>query len=84
MPCKQLVKIDELYRARYGMSMVENLKRIREQGMHEFLESQSEQYRCTSWGDIISVHDGKCCACGYRADKPKGPNPKLRWVPNRR
>jgi rubrerythrin len=84
MPCKQLSKLDELYRARYGMSMIENLKMIRDKGMDEFLKSQAEKYRCASCGDIISVHDGKCYACGYQAEKPKGFNPKLRWVPNRK
>lgn len=84
MPCKQLVKLNKLYRARYGMSMIENLKMIRDKGMGEFLKSQSYKYRCPSCGDIISVHDGKCYACGYQADKPKGFIPKRRWVPNRK
>ncbi len=77
-------KLDELYSARYGMSMVENQKMIKEKGMGEFLKSQAEKYRCPSCGDIVSVHDGKCYVCGYQADKPKGSNPKLRWVPNRK
>jgi hypothetical protein len=37
MPCKELAKIDEIYKARYGMSMVENQKAIREKGMDVFL-----------------------------------------------
>jgi len=84
MPCKQLSKLDELYRARYRMGMIENLKMIREKGIDEFLKSQSEEYRCVSCGDIISVHNGKCYACGYQAEKPKGSTHKLRWVPNRK
>jgi hypothetical protein len=84
MPCKQLAKLDAYYRARYGMSMVENQKMMQEKGMIEFLKSQAEKYRCPSCDDIISVHDGKCYACGYQADKPKGSNPKRRWVPNRK
>ena len=84
MPCKELAKIDELYRARYGMSMVENQEMVQEEGMDVFLRSQAEKYRCPSCGDVISVHDGKCYACGYKADKPKGANPKKQWVPNRK
>jgi hypothetical protein len=84
MPCKQLAKLDELYSARYGMSMVENQNMMRENGMLGFLQSQAEKYRCPSCGDIISVHDRKCYACEYQADKPKGYNPKLRWIPNRK
>lgn len=82
MPCDNLTKIDGYYRARYGMSMVENQKMIQGKGMMEFLESQSEKYRCASCGDVVSVHDGKCYACGYQSGKPKGSNPDLRWVPN--
>ena len=84
MPCKQLAKLDELYRARYGMSMVENQKMMQQKGIDEFLRSQAEKYRCPGCGDVVSVHDGKCYACGYQADKPKGSNPKLRWIPNRK
>lgn len=84
MPCKQLAKIDEHYRARYGMNMVENQLMIKEKGMDAFLTSQAEKYRCPSCGDLISVHDGKCYACGYQGEKPKGSNPKKRWVPNQK
>jgi len=64
--------------------MVENLRMMREKGIGEFLESQAEKYRCQSCSDVISVHDGKCYACGYKAEKPKGSNTKQRWVPNRK
>ena len=84
MPCNKLSKLDEYYKARYGMSMIENLKTIREKGVDEFLKSQSEKYRCPNCGDIISVHDGKCYVCSYQAAKLKGSNPKHRWVPNRK
>jgi hypothetical protein len=84
MPCKALANIDAYYSARYGMSMIENQRMIQEEGMDVFLKRQAEKYRCPSCRDIISVHDGKCYACGYQADKPKGPNPKQRWVPNRK
>lgn len=84
MPCKSLAKIDEHYRARYGMSMVENLKTIREQGMENFLKNQAEKYRCPKCGDVVSVHDGKCYACGFQGEKPKGHYVKKRWVPNRK
>jgi hypothetical protein len=82
MPCMKLAKLDELYRARYGMSMVENQKVMREEGMDVFLKGQAEKYVCPSCGDVVSVHDGKCYACGFQAEKPKGSNPRLRWVPN--
>jgi hypothetical protein len=81
MPCENLERIDLLYSARYGMSMVENQKMIKEKGMDEFLKSQAEKYKCPSCGDVVSVHDGKCYACGFQSEKIKGPNPKYRWTP---
>jgi len=50
MPCKRLAKLDGHYRARYGMSMIENLKTMRERGIDEFLASQAEEYRCPGCG----------------------------------
>jgi hypothetical protein len=84
MPCAHLAKLDAHYSARYDMSMVENLKDIKAKGMDEFLKTQTEKYRCPSCGDVVSVHDGKCYKCGYQGPKPKGSNPKVRWVPNRK
>jgi rubrerythrin len=65
MPCKNLGHLDNRYRERYGMSMVESLKIIKANGMDEFLKSQEETHRCPSCGDVICVHDGKCYSCGY-------------------
>jgi rubrerythrin len=65
MPCKNLTHLDNRYRERYGMSMVENLKMLKAKGMDEFLKKQEEKYRCPNCGDVVCVHDGKCCNCGY-------------------
>jgi hypothetical protein len=65
MPCEKLEHLDKRYRTRYGMSMVDNLKELKAQGMDEFLKSQREKYRCPGCGDVISVHDGKCYSCGF-------------------
>ena len=65
MPCEKLAHLDNRYRERYGMSMVENLKMLKAKGMNEFLKNQEEQHRCPNCGDIVCVHDGKCYSCGY-------------------
>ena len=88
MPCRKLSHIDEHYRLRYDMSMLENQKMIKEKGMEKFLKSQAEKYRCPSCGDLVSVHDGKCYACGYQGQKPdkkvgKDQWDKARWIPDR-
>ncbi len=65
MPCENLDRLDRRYRKRYDMSMVENLKEIRDKGINEFLKTQEEKYGCPQCGDVISVHDKKCYVCGY-------------------
>jgi len=45
--------------------LVENLEEIGEKGMKKFLEHEEEKYECQSCRDVVSVHDGKCYACGY-------------------
>jgi rubrerythrin len=65
MPCKNLTHLDNRYRERYGMSMVENLKALKAKGIDEFLKKQQEKYRCPNCGDVVCVHDGKCYNCGY-------------------
>jgi len=89
MPCEQLAKIDQYYQTRYGMSMVENQKMIREKGTAAFLKHQAEKYMCPSCGDVVSVHDGKCYACGYQGENPmkrisKSRLNQSRWEPNRK
>jgi len=62
-PCKQLQKIDDKYRQRFDMSMIDNLEYIRENGMKKFLQKQEEKYKCPNCGGVICVHIGKCYSC---------------------
>lgn len=63
-PCKRLNKLDERYRSKYNMSMVENLEYIRDNGMDDFLESEDKRWTCTDCGGTICVHKGYCDSCG--------------------
>ena len=89
MPCRRLAHLDEHYRHSYAMSMVENQKEIKTKGIDSFLRSQAEKYRCPNCGDVVSVHDGKCYACGYQGQKPiekvgKAQWDKVRWIPDKK
>jgi hypothetical protein len=64
-PCDRIKTLDKRYRTRYGMSMVENLKEIKEKGMEKFLKKQREKYKCSECGDVVSVHNGMCYSCGF-------------------
>jgi ribosomal protein S27AE len=45
--------------------MVENLKTINAKGMNGFLADPTENYRCPTCGDVVSVHYGTRYSCGY-------------------
>jgi len=64
MPCPDLVRVDRLYRTRYGMSMVANLEFLRAKGMTAFLRRQRKEHACPACGDVVCVHNGVCFACG--------------------
>lgn len=62
-PCENLKKLDKKYRARYDMSMIDNLKFIKERGMDEFLKQQKKRYKCPKCGGTICVHTKICYDC---------------------
>lgn len=62
-PCESLKKLDQRYRTRYDMSMIENIKEIKSKGLDEFLKNQREKYRCPNCGGVVSVHNKRCYDC---------------------
>lgn len=56
-PCDRLKHLDNRYRTRYGMSEIENLEYIRENGMEKFLEKEHERW--VSDKGVLCVHDKK-------------------------
>ena len=62
-PCKQLQKLDDKYRKRFNMSMIENLEYIRDNSMKDFLKQQEKKYRCPECGGFICVHTTFCYSC---------------------
>jgi hypothetical protein len=62
-PCAKLKAIDGRYKARYRMSMIENLEFIRDHGIAEFLSKQSDLWKCNNCGHLICCHNGICYNC---------------------
>lgn len=62
-PCKRLKVLDERYRTKYHMSMIENLNYIKEFGMEEFLKKERNKWRCIKCGATICCHNGLCLNC---------------------
>ena len=75
-PCSRLKDLDKRYCARYHMSMIENLKFIKEHGIESFLEKEEAKWRCSECGEVICCHNGLCLNCGL--DKLRQ-NKKYRW-----
>ena len=64
LPCALLLRLDKRYRARYGMSMVENLKVIRDVGLEAFVARERSRWKCPECGGVICVHKTACLYCG--------------------
>ena len=64
-PYEQLQKLDRGYRKKYGMSMIENLGFIRNNGIDAFIAQQEAKYKCPRCGGVICVHRKKCYDCNY-------------------
>ena len=62
-PCQNLKRMDRKYTDRYGMSFVENLLYIKENGLNRFIQKQNKKYRCIQCGDTVCIHNKKCYTC---------------------
>lgn len=65
-PCHKINHIDNRYRTRYGMSMIENLIYIKQFGIQKFIKREKEKWTCPKCGEIICVHKENCIYCGYK------------------
>lgn len=63
-PCKRIKTLDARYRKNYGMSMIENLIFIKENGMDAFLDLERERRTCRSCGNLLCIHRKECMICG--------------------
>lgn len=63
-PCARLKQLDKRYRKKYSMSMIENLKNIKESGLDRFMDIENTRWVCSQCGNQICVHNRKCYSCG--------------------
>lgn len=63
-PCDNLNRLDNRYRTRYNMSMIENLGNIKKFGIRKFLKNETVRWACPECKDTICVHNKKCYGCG--------------------
>ncbi|MFW9821313.1 MAG: DUF3795 domain-containing protein [Candidatus Thorarchaeota archaeon] len=65
-PCQNLQKIDSQYRERWSVNMIENLRRIKELGVKQWIKEQRKLYTCPRCEGEICIHDTECYDCGYK------------------
>jgi hypothetical protein len=65
-PCDNLKHLDERYRTKYNMSMVNNLENIKISGIRTFLTTEKEKWTCPECGGTICVHTDYCYICGKK------------------
>ncbi|MFI5222263.1 MAG: DUF3795 domain-containing protein [Bacteroidia bacterium] len=56
-PCDKLERLDKRYRAKYGMSEIENLIFIRDNGINAFMKSERSKWQSAK--GTLCVHDKK-------------------------
>ena len=76
-PCRQLKNLDKRYRTFYHISMIENLKFVKKNGIERFLKEEVEKWHCPECGGVICCHNGICYTCGL--EKLKQKKRKYRW-----
>ena len=69
-PCARVRQLDRRYRAKYGMSMIENLQRIGDVGIDEFVASEMLRWACPECGSLLCVHRPECLNCGHVWNPP--------------
>jgi len=65
-PCDRLNHLDERYRTKYGMSMIDNLVHIKKLGIRHFIRSEKEKWACPECRQLICVHKPQCFFCGHK------------------
>ena len=64
LPCPRLKRLDQRYRTNYGLSLLENLRTIREQGVEALVESERARWVCPECGGVRCMHTPECIYCG--------------------
>lgn len=63
-PCDNLKHLDRRYRTRYAVSTVENLEKIRDSGIREFVREEKARWTCGECGGTVCMHKQACVSCG--------------------
>jgi len=63
-PCAIIKRLDESYRQRYEVSLIDNALRLKAVGAKRYMREDREKWSCNECGGVISLHDRICSECG--------------------
>lgn len=66
-PCIGVRRMDERFKERFGVGIIENQKNIQQHGIDVFLQSEKEKWTCSVCGGMISAQYKCCIECGTKA-----------------
>lgn len=61
--CESLKRLDKRYKNKYHLSMIDNLKYIKENGIKQFMNKENHKWRCKKCNELICCHNGLCLNC---------------------
>ncbi len=67
-PCANLEKLDFRHLYNENVSPVENLLRIKNVGVQQWLKEQEDEWKCTKCGGNICITDSECYDCRDKID----------------
>jgi hypothetical protein len=62
-PCKRIKNLEKSYNKRYGASLIENSRMVKEKRIAYFQQTEAQKWTCQDCGGIISIHDKICSEC---------------------
>lgn len=62
--CEELLQLDDRYRAKYRVSVIENLERIKVIGVAAFCAEDTARWACPNCGALLCMHKPECLQCG--------------------
>jgi hypothetical protein len=65
-PCRRIKNLDKRYTLKYGESPIQNLDKIKEIGLQQFIDIEKEKWKCTTCGQLLCVHREVCLNCGNK------------------
>jgi hypothetical protein len=64
-PCELVKHLDKRYCTKYGAQPIDNLIRIKTEGIERFVENENTQWTCPGCGAMLCMHKPQCRSCGY-------------------